>query len=81
MKEKIKQLLEAKPEARKIKNKYKVISYLIMKKYAEKINEDIIYDIIKMDRLIRKVKEENLELSGDSKEEKEILEQEAQIEL
>jgi len=83
-KQRIKNLLEERPTARKIKNKYKVLAYLTMEKYSLDIEKDkmrsIIEDVLRSDRYLRLIKQEQPHLRGDSEATKQLLETKAKIE-
>lgn len=88
MKDFIKQNLEKYSEFRERKNKNKWIGGFIFKKYdiertpaiKDKL-ADIVADIMSADRAWRKVLEENETLRGSDYNDKDILEQEAQLQL
>lgn len=83
----VKILLENEPKGRERKYKNKAVAYLIRKKYQQmfQIDNDLVADILAeaytLDRAWRQVVSENEHLRGSDYEDKEILEQEAMLEL
>lgn len=76
----LKDLLESNPEASKVKEKYRVLMYLLSKEWKSiifskenSVMKDFLQDVIYADRLLRKYTE------GEDEEEKEILSQEFQL--
>lgn len=74
-------LLDSNPEAHLVKNRYKVMMYLLNKEWSnllsqtdKEVMKEFLKDVIYCDRKIR------LETEGDDEEEKEILSQEFQVE-
>lgn len=85
--DKIKEKLEKYPEYRERKKKNLLIAKMLAFKYSlettlpVEILESIVADSSTYDRAWRKILQENVNLRGKDYEEKEILEQEKQIEL
>lgn len=80
--------LKHEPRARERKNKNRAIGNIIREKYLntpERIESAVIADmvgeILSLDRKWRKILEENPELRGSDYKDKEVLEQQAQINL
>ena len=78
--------LKKEPRARERKNKNRAIGNLMLEKYGikELTREqcgDLIGEILSMDRQWRKILEDNESLRGKDYNDKDILEQEAQIKL
>ncbi len=82
--------LKTEPRARERKNKNRAIGNIITKKYLSNINpdriekgaiEDMVGEILSMDRQWRKILEENPDLRGSDYKDKDRLEEEKQLEL
>jgi len=81
----IKDYLIKEPRARERANKNRAIGNLILETYGIQVSretmQDIVGEVLSLDRQWRKTLEENEELRGSDYDKKTILEQKAQIEL
>lgn len=81
--------LKKEPRARERKNKNRAIANVILQPYLKgfgingnkEIMADMVGEILSLDRKWRKILEENPDLRGTDYEQKDILEQQAQINL
>lgn len=78
-------LLKSTPEARERANKNKALAKLMVDRYKLEVGgrtmTKVVGDILTEDRKWRKLLEDNPELRGSDYDDKEILEQEKQVEL
>jgi hypothetical protein len=85
MRKRLEHYLEQQPKARERKNKYRALGNILLEKYkvelSKEMMENIVYDAVSGDRHWRKILEERPELRGTDYSEKEVLEQQKQIEL
>jgi Zn-dependent M32 family carboxypeptidase len=83
----VKNYLEEEPRARERKNKNRGLAHLLKRRYPSishlpnQYIEDIVHDTLVMDRAWRKILEDNENLRGKDYAEKDILEDEVQIDL
>lgn len=77
--------LEVQPLARERKNKARAIGNVLIQKYNLDISKDfmmeIVADAVNADRMWRKILEERPDLRGKDYDDKEVLEQQKQVEL